>query len=116
MRGLGATDIEAALGPCIHPCCYEFSAADLERFDPAVRGATRDGAPALDVPAAVRLVVGRAGARLVHDEDRCTACDDGWFSHRARGEAERQAMVVWLSGPFAAQNSHPGAGSAPQKR
>jgi YfiH family protein len=96
MRALGATDVEAALGPCIHPCCYEFSAADLERFDPEVRGTTRDGAPALDLPAAVRLAVERSGARLVHDEDRCTACAEGWFSHRARGETERQAMVVWI--------------------
>jgi copper oxidase (laccase) domain-containing protein len=96
MRELGATEVDAALGPCIHPCCYEFSAAGLERFDPAARGTTTGGAPALDVPAAVRLAVERARARLVHDEDRCTACDDGFFSHRARGEAERQAMVVWI--------------------
>ncbi|HMC67930.1 MAG TPA: polyphenol oxidase family protein, partial [Mycobacteriales bacterium] len=30
MRGLGATEIEAIVGPCIEPACYEFGASDLE--------------------------------------------------------------------------------------
>ncbi len=40
MRAHGATHIDAALGPCIGPCCYEFGPADLDRlaarFGPAV--------------------------------------------------------------------------------
>lgn len=103
MRRLGATGIEAALGPCIHPGCYEFRESDLagvaSRLGPHVRSTTAHGRPALDLPAAVRHAVAEAGAGLVDDRSRCTACDiddDGsprWFSHRARGDQERQALV-----------------------
>ncbi|MGI8793470.1 MAG: polyphenol oxidase family protein, partial [Acidimicrobiales bacterium] len=101
MRALGASSIDAALGPCIHAECYEFSEADLavvaERLGPTVRAATADGRPALDVPAAVASACDLGGVRLVETSDRCTACDgDGYFSHRARAEPERQALVMWL--------------------
>ena len=100
MRELGATTVEAALGPCIHAECYEFSEPDLRRvaavLGDGVRGRSAGGAPALDLPAAVRLSLAQAGVALVHDDDLCTACAvDRCFSHRARGEAERQATVVW---------------------
>lgn len=100
MRSLGATRVAAALGPCIHAECYEFGAQALDAvvaiLGEPVRGTTAAGAPAFDLPAAVRVALGRAGAQLVHDEDVCTACAaDRYFSHRARGEPERQAMVVW---------------------
>jgi copper oxidase (laccase) domain-containing protein len=62
-----------------------------------VRGVTKSGTPALDVPAAVRIVLERAGVELVHDEDACTACTPGYWSHRARGDAGRQATVAWLA-------------------
>ena len=95
MRALGATRVQAALGPCIHVECYEFvDVADW--FDEEVRGTTTTGAPALDLPAAVRAALRRADVELVHDADACTACEaDRFWSHRARGEVERQAMVVW---------------------
>ena len=100
MRDLGATTVAAALGPCIHPECYEFRGPELERvvgaLGLAVRGVTAAGRPALDLPAAVRAVLGRAGAELVFDVGVCTACAaDRHFSHRARFETERQALLVW---------------------
>lgn len=100
MRGLGATRVDAALGPCIHAECYEFAAPDLQRVSRAlgtvVEGVTRNGSPALDLPAAVAAALARAGATLVLDREVCTACAlDRHFSHRSRGEAQRQAMVVW---------------------
>lgn len=99
MRALGASDITAALGPCIRPGCYEFGAADLDtvaaRLGEEVRACTLTGRPALDLPAAVRVGLDRAGVRLEHDVGACTACSPAWFSHRARGEPERQAMLVW---------------------
>ncbi len=99
MRRLGATEVVAALGPCIHPCCYEFGAADLDRvaavMGDGARSATDRGAPALDVPGAVRVALERAGASLVHDEEVCTACSADHWSHRARRDPQRQAMVVW---------------------
>lgn len=114
MRDLGASGVVAALGPCIHAECYEFGPAALDlvarRLGDEVRSATAGGRPALDVPAAVRAALAREGAVLVHDEDACTACAvDGpppretgpgsppyrYFSHRARRDQGRQAMVVW---------------------
>lgn len=103
MRALGATRVEAALGPCIRAGCYEFGRADLDRLvaalGPSVEGVTAAGRPALDLPAAVEAALAGAGATLVLDTGLCTACDAGrHFSHRARGDAERQAMVVWRDG------------------
>ena len=100
MRDLGATTVEAALGPCIRAECYEFSPADLDLvaglLGESVRGTTSAGAPALDLPAAVRVALARADVALVHDEGVCTACAvHRCFSHRARGDEERQAAVVW---------------------
>lgn len=105
MRAKGATAIEAALGPCIQPSCYEFSPGDLDvvasRLGEHVRSSTAEGRPALDLPAAVRGALADAEVALVEDASSCTACDltgDGlprWFSHRARREEERQALVQW---------------------
>jgi YfiH family protein len=99
MRTLGASRIEAALGPCIHPECYEFSPGDLDRaaarFGPTVRGATATGWPALDLPETVKVSLRAADVELVADEEICTACSPRHFSYRARGERERMALVVW---------------------
>ena len=98
-RLLGATELRAVLGPCIHPECYEFGAADLDsvaaQYGDSVRSVTADGQPALDVPAAVRAALRGAGVADVDDVDVCTACSDDYFSWRARGELARQALVVW---------------------
>ena len=98
-RGLGATELRAVLGPCIHPECYEFGAADLDavtaRLGDGVRAATTDGRPALDVPHAVASALKEAGVAQFDDVDVCTACSDDYFSWRARGELARQALVVW---------------------
>jgi YfiH family protein len=101
MRALGAGDVDAVLGPCIHAECYEFGPDDLAAVAAVlgddVRGVTAAGRPALDVPAAVRAAAAHAGVRRVDDVGLCTSCDDTrWFSHRARAETGRQAAVVWL--------------------
>lgn len=98
MRALGASEIVAALGPCIYPECYRFSQADLqplvERFGDEVRGTTSDSATSLDLPATVRLALEGAGVSLEHVEKVCTACSTEHFSYRARHDIERQVMVV----------------------
>jgi polyphenol oxidase len=100
MRDRGATTIEAALGPCIHAECYEFSEDDLSKvvavLGDEVRGTTSQGRPALDIPAAVRASLDKAGVQLVADVDRCTSCAPGYFSHRARKDPERQVGVIWI--------------------
>ncbi len=95
MAALGAREVRAVLGPCIHAECYEFGAGDLDAIaaslGEAVRGVTSWGTPALDVVAAVR-----AALPDVVDEGVCTACSPDHWSHRARGDRERQAVVAWI--------------------
>lgn len=99
MRARGASDVRALLGPCIHPECYEFGAIDLarvaRRLGDGVVATTAAGAPALDLPAAVRAALASAGVEAMDDIGACTACSPGYFSHRARRELERQALVLW---------------------
>jgi len=102
MRGLGATVVVGALGPCIHPGCYEFSEDDLATvagvYGERVRGRTGGGRPALDVPATVSAALAAGGAAEAPGIDACTACTGGYFSHRARAERGRQALIVWSDG------------------
>ncbi len=101
MRNNGATEVVAALGPCIRPECYEFSLPDLDqvagRFGDQVRAKTAAGRPALDLPAAVAAALAAAGARQQVVAVACTGCGRGYFSHRARSDTGRQALVVWSS-------------------
>lgn len=102
MRDMGATDIIAVLGACIRPEAYEFGSRDLdqvaERLGPTVRATTAAGTPGLDVPAAVRAALDGAGVPLAAMIGGCTAAEaDLRWSHRARGDRERQAMVAWRS-------------------
>jgi copper oxidase (laccase) domain-containing protein len=99
LRVLGATTIVAGLGPCIGPCCYEFSESDLEAhrtaLGPEVRSVTTWGSPSLDLPAAVRGQLSRCGVPLEVDAEVCTMCSPGYFSHRGGGDEARQALLVW---------------------
>ena len=99
MRRLGATAIEAVIGPCIRPECYEFAPVDLDavaaRMGDAVRATSAAGTPALDLPAAVRVALDRADVDRITDVDVCTACSPDHFSWRAGKERQRQAAVVW---------------------
>lgn len=97
---VGRTPRLAVLGPCIHPCCYEFGPAELERVAegldvaPAlITAVTTSGSPSLDVPAAVGLALGVHGIDL-DVVGPCTGCDQRWFSHRG-GDRGRQAIVAW---------------------
>lgn len=100
MRGLGGRDVQALLGPCIHAACYEFSPTDLDgvagRLGEAARGATAWGTPALDVPGALRALLGLLGIALDTSASCCTACTPGYWSHRARGDLGRQGAVAFL--------------------
>jgi hypothetical protein len=90
----------AHLGPCIRVGCYEFDGPELalvvERYGAAARGTTTWGTTGMDLPAAVTTALHEAGVVDVHDASGCTACDTRWYSHRARGEAERFATTAWL--------------------
>ena len=92
------------LGPCIRPRRYEFGATDLDvladRFGDAVRSTTLDGAPALDLPAAVRAAAAEAGLdpTSVPHAVPCTAFDEGFYS-LARPAGHRPPGRGGLDGP-----------------
>jgi purine-nucleoside/S-methyl-5'-thioadenosine phosphorylase / adenosine deaminase len=92
--------VVAVLGPCIHPCCYEFGERELAQVAAGVgvlvdevAATTSTGALALDVPAAVAAALVRHEIEVVIG-GACTACDGRWYSHR-RGDIERHALVGW---------------------
>lgn len=95
--GANPATVRGVLGPCIHPCCYEFGAEDLARFvarfGPSVAARTSWGTPALDLPRVVTASLAEVGI-TVTDIGGCTGCDERWFSHRRRSEAGRQVMTV----------------------
>lgn len=101
MVDLGCPPTAARLGPCIRARCYEFVGADLadvaSRYGPKVVATTAWGTPALDVTAAVRAACSWSNLPLA-DAGTCTACSPAHWSHRARGDAGRQALVAWLAG------------------
>ncbi|MFP5254339.1 MAG: polyphenol oxidase family protein [Acidimicrobiia bacterium] len=92
--------LEARLGPCIHPCCYEFGGPDraevVARVGPAAESTTTWGTPAVDLPAAVAAELARLGVALDEPSPGCTACGGRWWSHRARQEPQRIATAAWL--------------------
>ncbi len=98
-REAGAKTLVAALGPCIGPCCYQFSPNELERVTRVlgVRAAstTTGGDDALDIRGAADEALESAGVSVDVDLDLCTSCDPGWYSARARGDIARQALYVW---------------------
>ncbi len=102
MASMGATRIVGAVGPCVHPECYEFSEMELrsvaERLGDGVVATTVSSRPALDLPAAVASALDASGVALLAQVGECTACSGSYFSHRREGSVERQAMLVWKQG------------------
>lgn len=100
LADLGHPAHAAVLGPCIRPRCYEFGGPELdlvvERYGPTVRAETTAGAPALDLAAAVAAAC-RGLDLAVDDVGTCTACSPVHWSHRARAESGRQALVAWIA-------------------
>jgi polyphenol oxidase len=107
----GDRQIVAAIGPCAGACCYEVGEEVVSAFEPqATRApakevtsafepqATRTTAKTmLDLGAIARERLLSAGVSDVLRIDRCTICDQGFFSHRREGAlAGRQAAIAWL--------------------
>lgn len=100
MQRLGATKIDAVLGPCICAPCYEFAdSAQLEsfakRWGPSVLGVSRKNTPAFDLREAIRKECEALGIAMLNEEVDCTSCSNGFFSYRARQDAGRQVMAIW---------------------
>ncbi|MDO9378761.1 MAG: polyphenol oxidase family protein [Nocardioidaceae bacterium] len=92
MRSLGATSIDAWLGPRACGACYEVPAAmrdEVAAVEPASWSTTSWGTPALDVAAGVRAQLERRDVRVTDLADTtsmCTIEDDRYFSYRRQGQ------------------------------
>lgn len=101
LRAMGTGEMHAFLGPCIRVGSYEFGAGDLARFvaqfGGGVEGRTRSGRPALDIPAAIRVILDREGVVDFDDSGVDTAESEAYFSYRREHETGRQATIAVLA-------------------
>jgi hypothetical protein len=103
MVSLGAQPdrIAVVIGPAVCGCCYEVPMAMRDEIAAVLPGSattTRQGTPALDLPAGAEAVLRQAGVTSIRRIEICTIEDDRMFSHR-RGLARptgRHAGVVML--------------------
>ena len=97
-RAAEAVDAQAAaVGPGIGPCCYEVGDEVLDAFE-GLDGVAEGRM--LDLAAAARVLLERAGVADIGTAGICTSCNpDLFFSHRRDGETTgRQAGLAWLEG------------------
>ncbi|HEY3277815.1 MAG TPA: peptidoglycan editing factor PgeF [Syntrophorhabdaceae bacterium] len=98
--GVERKKIIALLGPAIGTCCYEVQ-KDVEEvflekdFSPNVIHRI-DGALMLDLRAANRETLARAGVEAVYEAGSCTLCSGGFHSFRGGEKVERQINFVSL--------------------
>ena len=96
MRGLGAIDIEATIGPSICANCYEVSPEmyqELIAFLPAT--ATSEEKHSLDLQSGVASQLTELGV-TVTNLGICTLENSGYFSYRGGDFLERQAGIISL--------------------
>lgn len=100
MRGLGARQITAWLGPHVCGGCYEVPGslqAEVGALAPAAVATTSWGTPSLDLGAGVSAQLAGDGV-TVHDASRCTRESDDLYSHRRDGpRAGRLAGVIRMA-------------------
>jgi YfiH family protein len=98
-------DLIAGLGPAIGPCCYQVG-PEVAREVMVAFGtgdgllpAQPDGSYHLDLWAANRWLLARAGVHQVEVAGLCTACrTDEFYSHRAeRGRTGHHGALAYLS-------------------
>jgi YfiH family protein len=98
MRSMGATEITAIIGPSICGPCYEVSQEiydEVVALHPAAAAKTVSDTSALDLPAALRVLLKDEGIAIV-DEFRCTVEDLDLFSYRRDGVTGRQVGIISL--------------------
>lgn len=99
MRGQGATDLVAWIGPHVCGGCYEVPAAlrdEVVAQVPGTGATTTWGTPSLDLTAGVLGQLERAGVEVL-SVGGCTLEDESLHSHRRSGaDAGRLAGLVWV--------------------
>ena len=93
----GGDRVEAAIGPGISAANYEVGPEVVEALGPD--GAAAFDGGRLDLSAAIRAKLARAGVSRIEHVDRCTYDEAReFFSHRRDGAPTgRQAGIVWRS-------------------
>ena len=108
MRELGATNIEATLGPSVCGRCYEvpeqMRAEAMQRIG-VVGGVTRQGTPSIDVASGVAAQLADAGVPFTW-VDGCTMEDESLFSYRRDGQTGRFAGLIVRHSTSATEASH----------
>ncbi len=107
--GTDPADIEAAIGPCIGPCCFETDrnvpeamlaslgeeAARYIRFAPQSAGAAAGEKFFPDLKQLNALWLRRAGVRRIDVSCDCTRCQpERFWSHRVTGQARGSLAAV----------------------
>lgn len=98
LLSLGASpqDLLAALGPAIGPCCYEVGRDVSDAVGVGVLVGAKDGGLRLDLHAANRAQLERAGLApgAIYEAPWCTRCrKDLFFSHRREGSLAGRMMA-----------------------
>ena len=101
--GCRPAELVAAIGPCIHACCYQVDTAVFEQFRKRFGARVVSGECAVlrvDLVSANRMLLEAAGIPPAQIEviDMCTSCrEDLFFSHRRdRGVTGRQLAFIEL--------------------
>ena len=102
VRAAGGSSLVAGVGPCIGPCCYEFSPDDLDTVESDARADARGLRPGPVRPRSTSALVrselsSPPACEVCFAEPSCTSCSSGWYSARARADVARQALYVWRS-------------------
>jgi YfiH family protein len=99
MRALGASRLQAWIGPHICGACYEVPEelrAEISRQLPAAWAQTSWGTPSLDLGAAAKVQLEAVGCEVVM-VDPCTRTTSSLHSYRRDGaQSGRQAGAIWL--------------------
>jgi copper oxidase (laccase) domain-containing protein len=98
MRGLGATALNAVVGPSICARCYAVPAAlraQVAASVPVAASVTWSGTPAVEVAGGVLEQQADHGV-LVRQVPGCTAERDDLYSYRRDGVTGRFAGLTWL--------------------
>ena len=99
-RGIPLKSLRAAIGPCLHACCFPVGPEVAEQFDPVLLRAHPSGKSSLDLPAAIRKTLVDAGIPTgnIFTALECTSCDrERYYSHRRdRGITGRHWALLRL--------------------
>lgn len=82
----------AAIGPGIGPCCFEVGAEVAEKFE-GFEASTSWGTTSVDLRAVLEAELDGLETWF---SGGCTRHEEGYFSHRASGTADRMATLGWL--------------------